>query len=80
MLTYADVCSGESESILRGVFARARALQPCLLFLDEIDAIVARRSLSGAYNIYIYIYIYIYMYIYIYTYTYIYIYDYFYIY
>ena len=38
---------GESERILRQLFARARALQPCVLFLDEIDAIVGRRSLEG---------------------------------
>jgi transitional endoplasmic reticulum ATPase len=38
---------GESERILRQLFARARALQPCVLFLDEIDAIVGKRSLEG---------------------------------
>ena len=39
---------GESERILRELFARARGLQPCVLFLDEIDAIVGRRSLEGS--------------------------------
>lgn len=38
---------GESERILRDLFARARSLEPCVLFLDEIDAVVGRRSLDG---------------------------------
>jgi transitional endoplasmic reticulum ATPase len=38
---------GESERIVRDLFARARTLEPCILFLDEIDAIVGRRSLEG---------------------------------
>ena len=39
---------GESERIVRDLFAQARARQPCVLFLDEIDAIVSRRSLEGS--------------------------------
>lgn len=46
-LNGADIYScflGEAERILRDAFASARAAAPCLLFLDEIDAIVGKRS------------------------------------
>ncbi|CDF35573.1 unnamed protein product [Chondrus crispus] len=46
----ADVYScylGEAERILREAFASARAAAPCILFLDEIDAIVGKRSRGG---------------------------------
>mmetsp|Transcript_14401 Transcript_14401/g.49187 ORF Transcript_14401/g.49187 Transcript_14401/m.49187 type:complete len:824 (-) Transcript_14401:36-2507(-) len=39
---------GESEAILRQLFRRARRMKPCILFLDEIDAIVGKRSLDGS--------------------------------
>jgi transitional endoplasmic reticulum ATPase len=35
---------GESERAVRDLFARARALGPAVLFVDEIDALVPRRS------------------------------------
>ena len=35
---------GESERLLRETFARARAMRPCLVFLDEFDALAPRRS------------------------------------
>ncbi|EJT97470.1 AAA-domain-containing protein [Dacryopinax primogenitus] len=35
---------GESERSVRAVFARARASSPCVIFFDEIDALVPRRS------------------------------------
>ncbi|KAK8823809.1 hypothetical protein WA538_001101 [Blastocystis sp. DL] len=35
---------GQSEFIIRSVFARARAAAPAVLFIDEIDAIVGRRG------------------------------------
>ncbi len=35
---------GESESNLRGVFEEARAMQPSIVFFDEIDAIAQERS------------------------------------
>ncbi|KZO92535.1 AAA-domain-containing protein [Calocera viscosa TUFC12733] len=35
---------GESERAVRSVFARARASSPCVVFFDEIDALVPRRS------------------------------------
>lgn len=49
-LNGADIYScflGEAERILREGFASARAAAPCLLFLDEIDAIVGKRSTGG---------------------------------
>ncbi|KAI1136674.1 AAA-domain-containing protein [Hypoxylon sp. FL0543] len=35
---------GESERSVRQVFSRARASAPCLLFFDELDALVPRRD------------------------------------
>ncbi|KAJ1915691.1 Ribosome biogenesis ATPase rix7 [Tieghemiomyces parasiticus] len=36
--------SGESEKKIRDVFSEARVLAPCLLFIDEIDAITPKRE------------------------------------
>lgn len=36
--------SGQSESALRRVFEDARKVAPCLLFIDEIDAIAPKRA------------------------------------
>lgn len=50
-LTAADVYSsyvGDSERILRDAFAAARAAAPCILFLDEIDAVASKRQLGGS--------------------------------
>ena len=50
-LNGADIYScylGEAERILREGFAMARAAAPCILFLDEIDAIVGKRSIDGS--------------------------------
>ncbi|CDJ37807.1 peroxisomal-type ATPase, putative, partial [Eimeria tenella] len=35
---------GESEKNVRDIFAKARACQPCVLFFDEIDALLPRRG------------------------------------
>ncbi|CAN3372170.1 hypothetical protein DIURU_001871 [Diutina rugosa] len=35
---------GESERAVRQVFARARASVPCIIFMDELDALVPRRD------------------------------------
>jgi ribosome biogenesis ATPase len=35
---------GESERAVRQVFARARASCPCIIFFDELDALVPRRD------------------------------------
>ncbi|KAI0484283.1 putative AAA family ATPase/60S ribosome export protein Rix7 [Xylariaceae sp. FL0804] len=35
---------GESERAVRQVFSRARASTPCILFFDELDALVPRRD------------------------------------
>ena len=37
---------GESERAVRQVFERARASSPCVIFFDEIDALVPRRYIS----------------------------------
>jgi len=39
-----DKWLGGSESLLRSLFARARAASPCILFLDEIDSIACNRG------------------------------------
>lgn len=41
---------GESERAVRQVFTRARASTPCIIFFDELDALVPRRdeALVGA--------------------------------
>ena len=38
---------GESERLVRRLFARARAAAPCVLFFDDIDALVGKRDLEG---------------------------------
>jgi ribosome biogenesis ATPase len=35
---------GESERAVRQVFVRARASSPCVIFFDELDALVPRRD------------------------------------
>lgn len=37
---------GESERAVRQVFSRARASVPCIIFFDELDALVPRRDTS----------------------------------
>jgi SpoVK/Ycf46/Vps4 family AAA+-type ATPase len=39
-----DKWLGGSEALLRSLFSRARAASPCILFLDEIDAIANNRE------------------------------------
>lgn len=38
---------GESEKRLLAVFARARAMSPCIIFFDELDAVASGRSDAG---------------------------------
>ncbi len=40
-------CCREAERAIRDLFARARANLPCIVFFDEIDAIVGKRALDG---------------------------------
>jgi len=50
-VTVADVLSkwvGESEAQVKRLFARARANAPSIIFLDEIDAVAARRGQESA--------------------------------
>ncbi|GBG31580.1 26S proteasome regulatory subunit 8-like [Hondaea fermentalgiana] len=37
---------GESERLIRDLFARARRAAPCILFFDELDSIATRRDLG----------------------------------
>jgi len=39
---------GESEKAVREVFRKARQAAPCIIFFDEIDALVAARGMSGS--------------------------------
>jgi transitional endoplasmic reticulum ATPase len=39
---------GESERLLRHVFDKARATSPSVILLDEVDALVGKRSMSTA--------------------------------
>ena len=49
-LSSADVYSayvGESEATIRRVFHRARSIAPTIIFMDEIEALVGARDMSG---------------------------------
>ncbi|CAJ1943164.1 unnamed protein product [Cylindrotheca closterium] len=46
-----DKWLGGSEALLRSLFARARAASPCVLFLDEIDAIAINREEDDTQNL-----------------------------
>ena len=39
---------GESEKGVREIFRKARQAAPCIIFLDEVDALVPRRSSGGS--------------------------------
>jgi transitional endoplasmic reticulum ATPase len=39
---------GESERAVRELFTRARQVAPCIVFLDEVDALVPRRGLHDS--------------------------------
>ena len=39
-----DKYVGESEKAVRSLFARAKASAPCIIFFDEVDALVPRRG------------------------------------
>ena len=39
--------SGESEAKVRALFEEAQSRAPCLLFIDEIDAITPKRENAG---------------------------------
>ncbi|KAJ9508954.1 hypothetical protein QJQ45_028284 [Haematococcus lacustris] len=40
--------SGESEKTLRAAFKAAKLLQPCAIFLDEVDSLAPQRGASGS--------------------------------
>ena len=39
---------GESEKGVRQIFRKARQAAPCIIFLDEVDALVPRRGIGGS--------------------------------
>ena len=39
---------GESEKGVREIFRKARQAAPCIIFLDEVDALVPRRGSGGS--------------------------------
>ncbi len=39
---------GESEKGVREIFRKARQVAPCIIFLDEVDALVPRRGSAGS--------------------------------
>lgn len=43
-----DKWLGGSEALVRALFARARASSPCVLFIDEIDAIATNRETDSS--------------------------------
>ncbi|WP_229051475.1 26S protease regulatory subunit [Aeromicrobium sp. Leaf350] len=50
-VTLADLVSkylGDSEKAIRSVFRNARAAAPCVIFMDEFDALGGRRTSGGA--------------------------------
>lgn len=41
---------GESEKNVRDVFERAAASKPCIIFMDELDALIPKRGQSSDSN------------------------------
>ncbi len=41
---------GESEKNVRNVFERAKKSKPCIVFLDELDALIPKRGSSNDSN------------------------------
>lgn len=42
---------GDSEKAVREIFKKARQVSPCIVFLDEIDSIAPKRSISSSSNV-----------------------------
>lgn len=38
---------GESETLVRAMFAYAKVLQPCVIFFDEVDSLLGKRDADG---------------------------------
>jgi len=47
---------GETEKTIREVFARARHIAPCIIFLDELDAISITRGVDSVMYAVTYVY------------------------
>ncbi|KAK2612847.1 hypothetical protein QQS21_001127 [Conoideocrella luteorostrata] len=45
--TINDKWVGESEKLIRAVFTLAKCMQPCVVFIDEADSLLASRSMFG---------------------------------
>lgn len=45
--TIHDKWVGESEKLIRAVFTLAKRLSPCVVFIDEADALLASRNMAG---------------------------------
>lgn len=39
---------GESETLVRAMFAYAKVLQPCVIFFDEVDSLLGKRDSEAA--------------------------------
>lgn len=46
--TIHDKWVGESEKLIRAVFTLAKRLSPCVVFIDEADALLASRGIAGS--------------------------------
>lgn len=42
---------GEGERYARAVFTLASKISPCVIFIDEVDSILGRRSKSGEHEV-----------------------------
>lgn len=47
ILTFFAQYVGEGEKLVKAVFSLARRLSPCVVFLDEIDALFVARTSAG---------------------------------
>ncbi|KAF8314001.1 AAA ATPase, partial [Clavulina sp. PMI_390] len=43
-----DMWQGESEKLVRSIFTLARKIAPCIVFIDEVDAIFGSRTTSAS--------------------------------
>ena len=50
MSNVADMYLGESEKNVRAIFSMARRIQPCVIFIDEIDSLLSSRNFHPSGN------------------------------